>query len=178
MIPSGIVVQNYVDDKLNTKIKTRVKRDCIREVPYQQSTNSRCAEVEIEPKIFAIYFLRILHKIHALRLKFPNTPILLNKHDLDAVYRRLNTAWEFAVVVITSIGRIAYILFRLPFGSRTAPGSFYVAIEMVMDSSQYLLEYETCNPDTLSSIWKKFIPKPQLSSKTSLPKPFPLSMEV
>ena len=49
---------------------------------------------------------------------------------------------------------------------------------MVVDSSKYLLEDDTCNQDTLSSRWKQFIPKPKLSSKTSFPKPLPLSTEV
>ena len=66
----------------------------------------------------------------------------------------------------------------LPFGSRTNPGSFCVASEMVMNSSQDLLEDDTWDSDTLSSRWKTFIPKTQVNSNTSFPKPFPLSVEV
>ena len=44
-------------------------------------------------------------------------------------------------MAINIIEIIAYILFRLPFGSRSAPGSFYVSSEMMVDS----------HPDTLSS---------------------------
>ena len=68
----------------------------------------------MEPTIFA-FFLVILHQIHALILKFTNTPILIIKHDLYAAYRRLHAAWEFSVMKITIIGRIAYIVLRLPF---------------------------------------------------------------
>ena len=72
-------------------------------------------------------------------------------------------------MAITIIGRISYILFRIPFESRSSPGSFFAASERVMDSSQDLLEDKKWNPDTLSSI-------PQLIYKTSFPKPLPISM--
>ena len=47
LIPSVIVVQNYVDEKVKTKIKRRVTHDCSREGPTQQSINSRCVEAEM-----------------------------------------------------------------------------------------------------------------------------------
>ena len=56
-------------------------------------------------------------------------------------------------MAITIIGRIVYLLFRLTFVSSSAPVIFYVTSEMVVGSSQDLLEDDTWNLDTPSSIW-------------------------
>ena len=48
----------------------------------------------------------------------------MTKLDLDAAYRRLHMLAKMAVLTMTIIKRMAYILMRLPFGEANAPTTF------------------------------------------------------
>ena len=66
--------------------------------------------------------------------------ILFNKTDLDAAYCRLHVALAYALLCITIIGRIAYLLIRLPFGSTPAADEFSTISESITDISQAIAD--------------------------------------
>ena len=59
-----------------------------------------------------------------MRYTYPQVRILICKLDLDAAYMRLHVLAAMAVLTITIIRNIAYILLRLPFGVANGPNDF------------------------------------------------------
>ena len=98
VIPIGIATQFTIDEKGKRKIKRRLTHNCSRVGPTNTSVNSRCDKELLEPSIFAFCFLRILHMLHAMRLKYPMIAILLNKADIDAAYRRIHVILAHALL--------------------------------------------------------------------------------
>ena len=100
-----------------------------------------------------------------MRIHNPSTPILFNKTDLDAAYRRLHVAIKYALLCITIIGRIAYLLVRLPFGSTPAADEFCTISESITDLAQSIAEDKTWDPSTLKSDQSIHIPDPAINNK-------------
>ena len=53
--------------------------------PYPLSINDRTIMADLIPCIFGFALIRLLHAIHALRVRYPSTRILLSKTDLEKV---------------------------------------------------------------------------------------------
>ena len=85
-----------------------------------------------------------------MRVKHPNIRIFLLKLDLDAVYRRLQTA-SIALLAITIIKKIAYILLRLPFGVANGPNDYSIISESISDLTNDVLREITFDPNEIHS---------------------------
>ena len=129
--PLGVATQWTIDSSGNRIIKRRATHDCSFPGPSGNSINSRMRESELELCPFAHCLQRILHKIHAYRIKYPNKAIFIRKDDIDAAYRRIHTAPQSAVTAITVLEDLAFLLFRLPFGVSPAAGDFSVCSEAI-----------------------------------------------
>ena len=66
-----------------------------------------------------------------------------------------------AILCTTIIGSIAYVLFRLPFGSSPAPGNFCLVSEFVIDLAQLIATDATWDPAKLFNPNRDKIPKPE-----------------
>ena len=72
------------------------------------------------PCIFGFAFLRLLHAIQALRLRYPTTRIFLGKTDLKKAYCWMHVHAHIAAACIAIIDPYAHVMCRLPFGAKAA----------------------------------------------------------
>ena len=97
-----------------------------------------------------------------MKLKDQSTIILKNKTDLDAGYHRLYVMITFALMCITVIDRIDYMLARLPNGSTPVAGEFCIVSKTITDIVQLLLDDMSWNPSELRSPIHQTVPQPSL----------------
>ena len=95
--------------------------------------------------------MRFLHGIHQMRYKRPTTRIFISKTDLDAAYRRLHVWAQMALLAITVIKNIAYILLRSPFGVANGPNDYSLVSEPIMDLTNEILLDESWDPSNVHS---------------------------
>ena len=84
----------------------------------------------------------------------PNHCILLTKLDLDAAYRRLHMLARMAVMTVTIIKQIAYILLRLPFGVANGPNDFCLISEPITNLTNEILRDNSWDPESIQSSLK------------------------
>ena len=156
--PIGIANQTTLNEKGEVIGKKRITHDCSRPGASGLSINNRVDETLLEECRFGLCLLRILYQIHQLRVENPKTRILISKFDFDAAYRRLHVLLKMALLCTTIVGPLAYLLFRLPFGSSPAAGCFSLLSEYVVDLAQALVEDGTWCPNSLRSKMADNIP--------------------
>ena len=120
----GVAVQHTLDEEGNRIKERRETHDFSFPPPEGESINDRVIDELLHPCIHGRCLLRQTHQIHRMQLDHPNKKILAKKLDIDAAYRRNHVSPNMAVKSITMIGSMAYILTRLPFGSKPAPSVF------------------------------------------------------
>ena len=114
------------------------------------------------------WLIRILHAIHIIRYTYPNLRILICKLDLDAAYMRLHVLASMAVLTITIIINIAYILLCLPFGVANGPNNFCLVSEPIIDITNDILRDDTWSPETIQSpLQQHFKPPAQRYDSTT-----------
>ena len=79
----------------------------------------------------------------------PNLIIFQIKVDLEAAYRRLQVTTAMALLIITIIGRISYILLHLPFGVANGPSDYSIISKVIMDQTNDILEDDTFNSSNI-----------------------------
>ena len=162
VIPIGCEEQNTINEKGETIKKRRTTHDCSQALQSGFSVNNAIDKEDLDECLYGFCLLRILHNIHHMRNLHPNKVILMNKTDLDAAFRRLHVVLKFAILCTTIIGPIAYILFRLPFGSSPAPSNFCLISEFVIDLAQMIAKDPTWNPRRLFNPNNNKIPPPEV----------------
>ena len=161
VIPVGVMQQTTINEKGEVISKQRLTHNASRPRLSGTSVNSICDKEQLDPYLFPYCLLRTLHQIHVLRTIHPTIPILMTKYDLDAAYRRIHVALRFAILCITVIGRIAFLLLRLPFGTTPAADQFCTVSELVTDLAQEITEDKSWNPENLKSDLSHLIPSPE-----------------
>lgn len=149
VIPIGVAKQFSINEQNETIEKLRLTHDCSWEGPSSHSVNSRINEDLLPPLQYGRCLLRVLHNLQHLRYNNPNKRILMAKHDLDSAYRRLHWHARCALLCITIVGNIAYILTRLCFGIASGPNEWCLISELIVDFATALMEDKTWNPDSL-----------------------------
>jgi hypothetical protein len=115
--------------------------------PLGQSLNTRTVKEALELCTYSHYLCCIINYIVFLRSQHPHTPIIMSKIDLDSAYRRVHSAWSFAVQCIMFLGALAYLLLCLPFGATAAPSEFCVISKTICDVANALMQDASWNPD-------------------------------
>ena len=151
VIPVGVATQFTIDEKGNRKFKRRTTHDASFPPPSEQSINNRMFRELLTNCFYGYCMIRLLHAIHIMRWTCPNLRILICKLDLDAAYRRLHVLAAMAVLTITIIRKIAYILLRLPFGVANGPNDFCLVSEPIMDITNDILRDESWDPNEVHS---------------------------
>ena len=174
VIPAGVTIQHTISSKGDRVIKRRPTHDASRPSPSGFSLNKRYDKEALDESLFGFCLLRILNHIHVLKLSNPNDHIMMSKTDLDAAYRRLHVMLRFALMCITIIDRIAYLLTRLPFGSTPAADEFCTVSETITDLAQWLAEDASWEPSTIHSPLSRLIPnlEPNPPGETPIEPPF------
>ena len=178
VIPAGMATQYTITSKGDRVIKRRPTHDASRPSPSGVSVNLRCNKDDLDESLFGYCLIRILNHIHALKIKFPHDTIVINKTDLDSAYRRLHVMIKFALICVTIIDRIAYLLARLPFGSTPAADEFCTCSETIADIAQWLTEDPTWIPSQLKSPLSHLIPDPEPISPPAKPIDPPLPLAI
>ena len=159
VIPIGVTSQFTINEKAETIRKLRLTHDCSWEGPSNFSINNRIDESKLAPLQYGRCILRVLHNIQFMRYKNPNRRILIFKHDLDSAYRRLHWHAKCALLCITIVQNLAYILTRLCFGIASGPSEWCVISETIVDYAAILMKDKTWNASEL------FNPHEDISSK-------------
>ncbi len=159
VIPIGTVHQTTIDEKGNPKEKRRLTHDCSWEGPSSHSINNRINEELLEPLQYGRCIFRVLHNIQHMRFNNPTKRILMTKHDLDSAYRRLHWHAKCALLCITIVNSIAYLLTRLCFGIASGPSEWCLISETIVDFASILIADSSWNPK------KIFNPKKEISSE-------------
>ena len=151
VIPIGVAQQSSIDADGNKYTKRRTTHDASFPPPSGKSINNRLVRELLEPCFYGHCLIRFLHAIHQMRLHHPQIRILLIKIDLDAAYRRLHVTAKMAVLTITILQKIAYILLRLPFGVANGPSDYCQVSEPIMDLTNDILRDDSWEPSELHS---------------------------
>ena len=94
----GLVTQSTLSETGERTEKSRLTHDqsfCI--TSHFASVNCRLNREAYPDLIYGFCLLRIIHFIVALRLQFPETPILISKYDFSDAYRRISHCATSAV---------------------------------------------------------------------------------
>ena len=159
VIPISINKQFTIDEKGKQILKQRLTHDASRPWDSGISINSLCDKDQLDEYQYPYCLMRLLHQIHFWRVLHPFIPILINKYDLDSAYRRLHVLLQFALLCITIIGRIAYLLLRLPFGTAPAAERFCTVSETTADLTQAIVDDAAWDPSKLRSDLASLIPE-------------------
>jgi len=157
VIPVGVVSQSTVDELGETVEKMRLTHDCSWPGPSQYSVNNRINEDLLVPLQYGRCFYRVLHHIRHMRFNNPSRRILMAKHDLDSAYCRLHWHAKCALLCITIISNIAYLLTRLCFGISSGPSEWCLISETLVDFATILINDKTWDPKKIYNP-KKEIP--------------------
>ena len=110
--------------------------------------------------------MRCIHFIVALRLRFPDEPILISKYDLSDAYRRMAHEATAAVQTILVQGMIAYIFLRLSFGGSPNPPCWCGFSEMLCDLANEITLIKEWDPGKLHSPLQPTAPTPIYEDKS------------
>ena len=157
VIPIGVAQQSSIDETGDKYTKRRTTHDATFPPPSGKSVNNRLVRELLEPCFYGHCLIRLLHSIHQMRYYYPLIRILLIKADLDAAYWRLHVMAKMAVLTITILHRIAYILLRLPFGVANGPSDYCQVSEPIIDLTNDMLRDKTWHlSETYSPLRSKF----------------------
>ena len=169
VIPVGVATQFTIDDKGNRKTKRRTTHDASFPPPSEKSINNRMFRELLTNCFYGYCLIRILHVIHIMRYTYPQIRILICKLDLDAAYRRLHVLAAMAVLTITIIKNIAYILLRLPFGVANGPNDFSLISEPIMDLTNDILRDGSWNHNEVHSPLQSQFKQPNIRYPNTAP---------
>lgn len=150
-IPVRVHTQFTIDGKGRRKVKWRTTHDDSFPLLSTQSVNNRLIRELLTVCFYGHCMMRILHGIPIMRLNQPLIRILVLKIDLDAAYRRIPVTAKMAMLTITIIKKIMYILLRLPFGVANGPNNYSLMSEPIFDLTNDVLRDPTFDPATLHS---------------------------
>jgi len=123
------------------------------------SVNSRVDPDKLQDCMYGYMIIRLIHYIVALRLKFPNQIILMQKPNYKSTYRRAHLHWTTAIQTMTRVNdSIAQIVLRATFGGLPNPNEWSIISESICDLANVILNDPGWDPDTLHSPYQKLVP--------------------
>lgn len=166
VIPIGLAFQKSINEKGEIIDKERLTHDLSFPSASGTSINLRTVDDLLTECVYGQCLRRILHRIHSMRIRFPTTPILLSKYDLDAADRQLHSHPTHAVKAITIVDKLAYILTRLPFGAAAGPSVYSVVSEMIFELANDLVQEKSWDHTKFTSPHSSKLADPTFSDKT------------
>lgn len=151
IIPLGVPKQLTVNDDGEYADKFKITHDCSFEYSDGSSLNNSVDFEALPPCEYGMTLRRFLHMLHRARLEWPEQTIFIVKTDLDAAYRRIHVSPRIAVKQLSIVDNIAYLSYRLPFGSSPAPSLFSVFSDCCFDLAKDLPDDDTWDVTTVHS---------------------------
>ena len=87
----------------------------------ERSINNIVDITTLEPLIYRLMFMRVVHVIHAMQWAYLDIHILIYKLDLVSAYRQMHISAKTAAKCICSTSICALIYLRLTFGGSFSP---------------------------------------------------------
>ena len=159
MAPMNIIDQNTITELGELVSKLRLTHNQSKAFSSKTLVNSRVKKEELQACMYGHCLLRLIHFILALRFKYPNCRILVNKFDYKSAYRRAHLNGSTAIQSITQFGKFALIALRQTFGGAPCPYQWGCISEPIADLANALLELEDWNPVNLCSPFENMIPE-------------------
>ena len=176
----GLVTQLTLSETGERKEKSRLTYDlsfCI--TSHFALVNRRLNRDAYPDLIYGFCLLRIIHFIVALRLQFPETPILISKYNFSDAYRRISHRATSIIQTIIALGLKAYIMLVLSFGGSANPQVWCGFSEMLCDLSNEIPLIPNWDPEVLFSPSQPVVPPPDFLEKTMpYAKAQPMAVEV
>jgi hypothetical protein len=152
--PMGVVSQSTINDRGEIIPSNRVTHDL--SFPGKSSKlsiNSRTNMDLLEPCQYGHMLLRVIHYIVALRICYPNLPIVLQKTDFKSAYRRQQLSAKTASQCLSSVKingeQFVLLNMRLSFGGSACPSEWCLISESITDLANRILEDDSWNPNEL-----------------------------
>ena len=86
VVPLGVTKKLSINEKGECYTKRRVTQDCSFSGPLGLSVNNWMTRDTLHPRFYGFCYLRILHKISAMHIKWTSKHILVGKIYLNAAY--------------------------------------------------------------------------------------------
>ena len=176
----NLVSQWTVSKTGERKKKSRLTHDLSFVITDPDASVNRRLNRQAYPElIYGFCLLRVIHYIVALRLRFPETPILISKYDFSDAYRRIAHRATSAVQTIIAVGMKAFIMLRLSFGGSANPQVWCGFSEMLCDLSNEIPVMPDWNPKVLFSPSQPIVPFPDfLDSEVPYAKACPMAVDI
>jgi hypothetical protein len=182
--PLGVVSQSTINEHGEIVPSNRVTHDLSFPGKYSKSSvNSRTDPELLEPCRYGHMLLRIVHQIVALRLKRPQSPIVMQKIDFKSAYRRQHLNAKTAIQCMSSveIGGLVFVLLnlRLSFGGSACPSEWCVISETLTDLANKILNHKSWDPSSIFPSMIRKVPKTEImGEKVPYAKARPLLVDV
>ena len=163
VIPVGVHDQWTINEQGERIPKKRTCHDASFPGPSGYSVNLDHDEQLLTACLYGYCLKRVIHTIHRQRRSFPETAIYLFKYDFEAAYRRMHVTPKHAVLTIIIFKALAYILTRLPFGTKCGPSKYSDFSEAVFDTANDVINDPTWDPDSLHSPIKPLLQPPDVT---------------
>ena len=136
--PMGNAKQTTINDSGKRIAKNRLTHNQSMNFGSGSSINARVIEEDLSDAQYGFAFIRFVHLIVALRLKFPFARILLNKFDFKSAYRRVHNDPHAIAHGMVTLGdlcgeNLALASLRLTFGGKPCPSIFSDISEATCD---------------------------------------------
>ena len=130
--------------------------------PSNTSVNSRVIQEELPPCMFGYCLLRIIHYIAALRLQYPQQPILIQKVDWKSAYKRIHLHHDTAIQCCSIYNDLALIPLRAIFGGAPCPSEWGIISETTADLANHILNHPDWDPIEMHSPNQHLIAEPKI----------------
>ena len=168
--PYSIVDQLTIDEDGNLIPKLRLAHDQSFPSSEGRSVNNRIDQEDLIPLTYGKCLSRILHYVHALRLRYPFIPIVGAKVDFRSAYRRANLFGHLAAMCLSVVMSICLVAFRLPFGGGYCPAKWCPFSEATCDLANAIMNHDDWDESELYSPFVEQVPEP-IKPNTSKPLP-------
>ena len=159
MSPSNVAEQNTISPLGKVIPSQRLTHD--KRVKFEGSgtlIDSRVIKEQLQDCMYGHCVLRMIHYILALRSKYPNTRILMQKIDWKSAYRRLHFFWLTAIQSIIQFDEFALLSLWATFGGSPCPNEWGNISETTTDLANAIMNHPDWDPDTLHSSLRSEIP--------------------
>ena len=163
----GFVTQSTLSESGERKEKSWLTHNLSFSItsPYA-SVNRRLDRDRYPELIYGFCLLHTIHFIVALRLQFPDKPILISQYDFLDAYQRISHRATSTVQTIIALGKIAYIMLVLSFGGSANPQVWCGLSEMLCILSNDIPSMNNWDPDELFCPTQPEVPPPDFLEDT------------
>ena len=146
LIPDGLIApMNVVDQITITEFCEIVPK---KRMTHNQSkvfngsgtlVNDRVNKESLQACMFGHCLTHMIHYILALRAKYPNKRIFMQKIDYKYAYKRAHLNWNTSIQSMTQYKQYLYIALHATFGGSPNPFEWGVISESITNLASYLI---------------------------------------